>query len=105
MSKEPEFIEPSEDDDIDLETVQEEMTEELGNLMDWNSRMQKSALRSARRLLRTADNYDALADRCRDLATVMVATAQQLSTQASNLIIAEFDVEVVEATEEEEDGE
>jgi hypothetical protein len=99
MSKEPpefdNFDNSDDSEEMDVESIQAEMVDELSGIMDWNQRMQRSAVRSARKLLATADNYDALGRRCRDLATMMIVTAQQLSDQAANLVVAEFDVEVV----------
>lgn len=93
------------DDDFDIEEIQEAMIDEYGNIMDWNAKMQRAATRAARKLLKMADNYDALAERCRDLAAVNVITAQQLSGQAHDLLVAEFDMEVVKADGDEDDEE
>lgn len=97
----PEELEP----EFSVEAAAEEMIDEFGGLMDWNQRMQRGAARSARRLIRMADNYDIMGERCRDLATVLIVTAQQLSDQATDLLVAEFDVQVVKTNPEDEEEE
>lgn len=96
MSDDPEEI-------IDLDTIDEEILDRHTQLIEENSRMQKGARSRAHKMLRLAVEYDEMAQQCREIATLHVLTATQLSERVADLIAGEFDLEIVEMDDDEDE--
>lgn len=96
---EPEFEEP----EFDLDDALDDINEYHANLLDNNQRMIASARRRAHKMLDTADRFEDMAERCRQIAEQNVLIARHLADNTADMLASEFDIQEIVVTDEDED--
>lgn len=92
----------NDDDKVDLDTVDEAISERHRLLIEANTEMVLKARRRAAKSFATAERLEEMAALQREIGAMNVMAASQLSEIVGDMISGEFDIEMIENNYEEE---
>ena len=95
----------NDDDKVDLETVDEEISERHRLLIEANTEMVLKARRRAAKSFATAERLEEMAALQREVGAMNVMAASQLSDIVGDMIAGEFDIEYMSNDTDEDDEE
>lgn len=80
---------------IDMETVDQEITDRHTALIDANGRLFTQSRRKAQKMIALAERYEMMGEGCRQIAGLHLLAAAQLTESLASLLGGEFDLETV----------
>jgi hypothetical protein len=99
----------NDDDKVDLDTVDEAISERHRLLIEANTEMVLKARRRAAKSFATAERLEEMAALQREIGAMNVMAASQLSEIVGDMISGEFDIEFIDSgtgeDDEDDDGE
>ncbi len=93
----------NEEDKVDLNTVDEAISERHRLLIEANTEMVLKARRRAAKSFATAERLEEMAALQREIGAMNVMAASQLSEIVGDMISGEFDIEFIDQSDQEDD--